>query len=367
MTDERQLETFDARELATIAKLIKELQPDNSLAAFSNISDMIKKATGMLPANLIPIIQKLSDSYSNTTMLIKANFAHTADILSKFVVKGYRVMQRGMKNDDRKVLMNLEQELNTGIINKLDALVESSRSELTKIHGQLSAKAHGGRAVDLLKKRDCRVVQRIRCLEKTVENRANTDLTSRVIDARNKLAIYEAKNSSLKHKDPRAKEMYGKANEEFYLVDEEIKKIYKSIGTANINNLKVIDELCRAVLSGLDSILLAYGKIRYYLNAIDIDEDLLGSSILVALRFMNVADAYMETRRIHHIKQVLLGAENMYTQSTDKLEGTNETSTVTEENEATALSDITINETTTVIEEKQYMGYRIMDESDIVH
>ncbi|CAF3926629.1 unnamed protein product [Adineta steineri] len=153
-TTEEPLRIFNASEQVRIANGIKELKPDNSLTNFSKISDMIKKATGMLPVDLIPILQKLSDSYSNTTMLLKANFAHAAAISSKFVVKGYRVIQRGMNNDDEKVLKKFEQQLNTDIINKLDALVESSRSELLEIYKQALQNARSKKVTTLLTEKD---------------------------------------------------------------------------------------------------------------------------------------------------------------------------------------------------------------------
>ncbi|CAF1264971.1 unnamed protein product [Adineta ricciae] len=211
-------------------------------------------------------------------------------IVTYLNIKGYRVVQRGMKNDDERVLMNLQQQLNTDIISKLDALVESSQSKLLEIHGQLLSKAHGVRAVDLLKKRDCELVQPTCALGKRVNNWSGSNT---------------AKNTSLKHEDTRVKQMYDKGKEEFHRINEDIKSIYKSIGTVDIKSLKMIDELCRAAQSGIESMVSACGRMRAYLKAIDVDQDFLVNSVLDAARSMNIADGYMDTTRIHHIKQVL--------------------------------------------------------------
>ncbi|CAF3408304.1 unnamed protein product [Rotaria sp. Silwood2] len=154
MANERQMVVFEADEQAKITKMIKELHPDSTLIAFNNISNIIKKATGKLPKTVIPIVQQLCNSYSKTTITIKLGFADSCAVLSKFVIKSYCVMQRGMNKDDRKVLIALEKQLNTNIINNLDAFVESSRSELVQIHSELLREAVGAGIAKLLKKKD---------------------------------------------------------------------------------------------------------------------------------------------------------------------------------------------------------------------
>lgn len=302
-SDEDDIATTD--EPTKIVEMIKALQPDNSLAPFSKICCTMKKATGILPKSVIPTLKKLSHSYSNTTNMIKVSFNETATILSKFVVKTYHVLKLGMNKKDKKVLMKIEQQLNTNIINKLDALVASSQAELVEIHKKLLFKSHGGKTVNLLKKRDCGLLRRMRALGEIEESSPNMISTSHLQDAQNKLRIYEANNSSLKYEDIRVKEMYNRVKEDFYRVDEEIQDIYQSIGTVNINSLKVIDELSRAVQNGTESIVSTYGKLRSYLKTISGDEDLLVSSAAYALEFMNIVDAFMGTTRIQHIKQVL--------------------------------------------------------------
>lgn len=408
LSNERSLVTFDPSEQVKISKAIQELKPDNSLTEFTSISEMIKKATGMLPADLTPTLQQLSGSYSKMTMTIKTNFADATAILSNLVLKGYRVLGRGMNKDDKKVLMNFEKQLKSDILNTLHEFVESSRSELVEIHKQLLVKAHGDRATDLLNKmqaidtdllkraenlkaissesgkiqgqiesyayekqvfekavrdsdaakeearkylRDLRaqipeyenkvlqhrntyshsrsrffiftwrsssvyndngestarenlnrLLSRISALEKTITDWPKTDLVERVTTARNNLAIAEEKNRSLANEYARVQRSYDKVQQDFDDTNEEIKGIYKLVGTSSLNSLKLIDELSRAVQSGSESIVAAYGKIRLHLKIIGVDEDFLVNSIIDALQFINMADAYMGTTRIHNTK-----------------------------------------------------------------
>ncbi|CAF4085983.1 unnamed protein product, partial [Adineta steineri] len=411
-TAEERLVKFGADERANIVKTIKELTPDSSLTAFSNIFGMIQKATGMLPKDVIPIIQRLGSSYSNTTMLVKVNFADSTAILSKFVVKGYRVMQRGMKNDDIETLKGFVQQLNTSIIDKLNTFVESSRLELMEIWKQLYAKANAGHEItQLFKKRDDleatlirqseevanisseygenngqieslrfekqvfekavndtdaaredaknelnnlkaqipdyenkvlqhhgsvrehrgsflfwswhvrnvrfntgeriarenlnRLVDRIHSLESAVENWPKVDLVDRVMNARYKLAISEEKKESLALKHTEVKAEYAKSQRKFNDAIDELEGIFKTTGTMNSGSFEQVKELCLAVYSGKDCIVAAYMRLRTHASTIGIDKDSMDSSIMNAIQFINMADAYMGTTVIQNIKQLL--------------------------------------------------------------
>ncbi|CAF3866817.1 unnamed protein product [Rotaria sp. Silwood1] len=411
MADERQMVVFEANEQAKVTKMIREIQRDDTLTAFSNISDIIKKATGMLPTDVIPIVQQLCDSYSKTTIVIKVGFADTCALLTKFLIKSYRVMQRGMNEKDEKVLMGIEKQLNTDIITQLEEFVESSRSELVEIQKQLLLKASGDKLTNLLNERDTleadllrrsmelankasecganqgkidsllyekqmfekavtdsvgskeetmqeirnlkgqitfyenqvqqhrdthteerqhfwwfswkvrdvhqdngerlarenlnRLLQRIRDLEGIVNNWSNIDLIKRVTDVKAELGNCEVKKSSLESEHTLLKKLCDQVEKRFYATIEEMEEIYRNSGTRDHNSLIVVGELCVAVQSGQESIVSAYGKLRTHLRAIDIDEDLLVSSMLDALQLMNMADAYMGVTSVQNVRQVL--------------------------------------------------------------
>ncbi|CAF3929503.1 unnamed protein product [Rotaria sp. Silwood1] len=408
---EPQVVKFEASDINAIANKLKGLQPDSSLAAFSKMSDMIQKATGMLPEKIIPSLQQLAQSYSKTTMQIKVSFADTTALLSKFVVKGYRVMKRGMNNEDTQVLKAFSDQLSMSMINQLNEFVEISRTELVAIHTQLLNYSLGDRAVNLIKEKENieiklleqskelvkisserganqgmiealeyqkklfekaiedseaakeeakkevkalkgqireyenevqkrrntveeergsfwifswkirdihhnngeqiarenleRLLKRIRDLDALIANWPNMDAVKRMTDTVKELGTYTGKKRPLDLKYKRSEQSYNETTEEFDRVIKEIEKIYQLVGTAQIKSLTLIDELSRAVLSGHDSIVSTYAKIRTNLKALDADGDLLVSSIVDALQFMNMMDTYMGTTKINDMKQML--------------------------------------------------------------
>jgi chromosome segregation ATPase len=154
MTDERQLVTFEAGEQAKIVKALKGLQSGGALTAFKNLSETIKIVIGMLPKKFIPILQKLSTSYSTTTKTIKVGFADLCAILSKFVIKSWRIIQRGMNKEDKNALITLRNELNTDFKNELAKFVDLSRSDLVNIYSQLLFETPGDKITQLLRRKD---------------------------------------------------------------------------------------------------------------------------------------------------------------------------------------------------------------------
>lgn len=400
MTDEQKVTT-----------MVRDLQIDNTLIAFQNISNVIQKATGLLPKRVIPIVQRLCDSYSKTTIVVKVGLADTCAVLSKFIIKSYRIMQRGINDKDRTVLIALANQLNTDIINKLKAFVESSRTDLLEIHSQLLLEASGVAVENLLKMRhelevdllqrseelakkaaECavnkgtiaslafqkeifektlvnsmgtkeetideinrlkelipeyeneiqqhrdtstqereslwifswkvrdihhdngeriarenlnRLIERIRILEGIVGTWSDIDLVERVAEITNELAILDTMKTHLTEEYALIKQFYDEVETKFYATIEEINQISQSVGTVDVNSMKMIDELCRAVQIGQESIVSAYGKMQTHLQTIDVDEDFLLPSVLDALQLINMADPYMGTAKIQSIRQVL--------------------------------------------------------------
>ena len=154
MADEEQIILFDPQHQVEIAKVAKGLQCNGALSTFKNLSETIKIATGMLPERFIPILQQLCASYSETTQVVKVGFADACALLSKFVIKSCRVLQRGMNKEDQNALITLGNQLNTDFQNELSKFIEVSRTDLINIYSQLLLERTGSKMEKLLKERD---------------------------------------------------------------------------------------------------------------------------------------------------------------------------------------------------------------------
>lgn len=516
MGGEQQLVKFQAGEQTKIAKMVREMQPDNTLTAFKDLSVIINKAIDMLPIKVIPILQQLRVSYSSTRTTIEVGFTSSSGMFSEFIIKSWQVMQHGMNKNDKKTLMDIGKQLNTIFVNDLDVFVESSRAELVQIQSQLLLEATGGKVQNLLDRRnnletdflqlsallknkssecginqgiidvlelsaivskigiairgnettvdalewvkslikseaiklkehlndpkkkkekqhDCpseggllsRLWQKLRnsrighmarsawerfkklmgltdsfdettetpkCstnqgiefsgeftrnmnavkeeimtvifklkeqileyknkiqefrdlrleergsfwifswkvrdiyagnIKKTIEENINRlqertyfvrdifengsilDLVKALLDGKESLPFYKAKQIQLERERKEFQVRFDQVSKEFYAVIEEIDEIYRSTGTVNIESMKMVDELCRAVQSGQESITSAYAIMRIHLSAISIDSDLLVASVSYSLQVLNMIDRYLDTTKIEDLKQVL--------------------------------------------------------------
>jgi hypothetical protein len=332
------------------------------------------------------------------------------------LIKSYRVVERGgMSNDDKKVFMDYEKQLNTdNIIKSLAAFVDSSRLQLLQIYNESLLKVGGDRAIGLLKKRDAlgvnltqrsealsnkfseygtnegkieslryekemfeqtaadsmkakkameqeinnlqkqatdyekqrldhrdthmevggrfwfiswtehvyidngerivrenlnRLLERIRVLQGIVQNWSNIDLTKHVPVVLAELGKYEGKKKQLEKERAALQILYDEAEKEFRngtrAIESEMDEIYKSAGTVDIESIKVVDELGRAVLSGQYSIVNAYAKMVLQFKEFSIDTDLLVYTVQGALQFINMVDAYLGTTKIQNVIDVL--------------------------------------------------------------
>ncbi|CAF1573468.1 unnamed protein product, partial [Adineta ricciae] len=153
-TDKQTPKRFNESWLYSVTRTIKELKYDNTSKSFSDISKMIEKLTGILPAEVIPILQTLSHSYAKTTAKTKLKFAYISGILSKFVIKAYRVVQHGMESDDEQILKSFKEQLKTNIIDDLHEFSDTAQNELLDIHKRLLPKAQANKTAHLMKKID---------------------------------------------------------------------------------------------------------------------------------------------------------------------------------------------------------------------
>ncbi|CAF1240155.1 unnamed protein product [Rotaria magnacalcarata] len=411
MTDERQMVTFNASEQARIVKAIKGLQSDGALTEFKNLSETIKLATGMLPQKFIPVLQKLSASYSITTKTIKVGFADSCAVLSKFVIKSWCIIQRGMNKEEENALMTLGNQLNTDFKNELAKFVDLSRSDLVNIYSQLLLETAGNKIEDLLKQKDAleidllqrseeltnkssqcgtirgkidpikyqqqiyniairdskaaklemneeitrlksqisdyeqkvkqnrdtrrkergrfwifswkvqdvhidngeriarenlnRLLDRIRVLEKRLNNWSSRSFTEQMKKATTSLSRYETMKIQLEKEHKNLKELYEQTEQKFHVLIQQIDEIYRSTGTANVKSIKTVNELCFALQTGSESLISACNKIRTHLARIDLDPNSLVDAVLDALQLINMGDEYNDSTKIKDIKRVL--------------------------------------------------------------
>lgn len=364
---------------------LKELQFSSILTKFKHLSDIINKAIDKAPNNIIPTVQALSTTYSATRKSIQKYLNKVCSILSKFVLKTYRIIKYGMSNDDKNMLKDFQERLSDDMTNNFSNVIESFRDKLLDIHKQLLAATHGQRLTNLLREKNILeidlankslnlrnkkseyngnqddidllkneiqnseaakvemeekirrlrdqipdyemkvlqsrnspdngeqvarenlnlLVQQIRTLERTVADWSNIGLYKSAANISIEMKIYQYRKNLLEYEYKQLNESYDRTKRNLDAVIRELEEIYRLAGTKDIESIQMVDELGRAVFGGQSSIIEGYALVQVYLTMINVDRDLLVGSVLAALKFMNVADSYMDTTRIERIKSIL--------------------------------------------------------------
>ncbi|CAF3884571.1 unnamed protein product [Rotaria sp. Silwood1] len=150
-----------------------------------------------------------------------------------------------------------------------------------------------------------RLLGRTKFLGNLFQNGSIVDLLNGLSAGKAGLPFYEEKQIILEEEHKKLQESHDKVSKEFYAVIEELYEIYRSTGTVNVESMKMVDQLCCAVQTGQDSITSAYAMMRIHLSAINVDSDLLVSSVLDALQVLNMIDAYIDTTKIEDVKRVM--------------------------------------------------------------
>jgi len=148
-----------------------------------------------------------------------------------------------------------------------------------------------------------RLLERSNFLSDVIESGSLIEFVKTVLNGKDSLTSYEEKQIQLEQECQQIQERYDQISKEFYAVIDEINEICQSNGTSDLESIKMVDELCRAVQNGEQSIVSAYTLMRIHLSAIDIDQDLLVDSVLDALQVLNMIDGYIDTRKINDLKQ----------------------------------------------------------------
>lgn len=150
-----------------------------------------------------------------------------------------------------------------------------------------------------------RLLKRIRELQEGITTWSNEANVERVAQIKANLSIYEQQKLRAEDEVNRFQNLYETDKKLFDKIIEEIHENVESLGTVSIESMKMVDELCRSIHSGDQSIQFAYGKVRTHLQSIDIDPDFLVPSALAAIQFLNMVDTYMGTTAIANLKRVL--------------------------------------------------------------
>jgi len=144
--------SYNKSDLDQIKYVMNTPQNFSILQAFKNVSGTINNATGNLPPESIPHLQKLAISYAQTSQTFKVGFADACAVLSKFVIKSWLILRRGMNQRDKDSLINLKNQLNIDFTNISSEFIETARSSLINIFSQLFIEVGGQQAKDLLNK-----------------------------------------------------------------------------------------------------------------------------------------------------------------------------------------------------------------------
>jgi hypothetical protein len=150
-----------------------------------------------------------------------------------------------------------------------------------------------------------RLIRQTNFLQDIFQNKSIVDLVKSLLDGKEGLPFYEAKQIQCEQEHEELKQRHDQVSKEFYTVIEELNEIYRLTGTVNVESMKMVDELCRAVQSGRESITSAYTIMRSCISAISVDSDLLVASVLDALQVLNMIDRYLDTTKIKDLEQVL--------------------------------------------------------------
>ena len=137
-----------------ILNVLKKLKPNDALISFKNLSQTISKASDVLSTKHFPLLYELTTSYTTARNKIQSDFTGAADILSKFIIKGWKMLEQGISNDDKNELIKLETKLDRIVTNSLHDFVESARRTLIKLQSQLLLDATSGEVQHLFDIKD---------------------------------------------------------------------------------------------------------------------------------------------------------------------------------------------------------------------
>ena len=148
-----------------------------------------------------------------------------------------------------------------------------------------------------------RLRERTNFLQNVFQNDSFGHFVEGILAGRKALPFYKAKQIQLAKEYKNLKLRLDQVSHRFDAIIQEIDAIYRSTGTIHVESMRMVDELCRAVQNGHESITAAFAMLRIYLSAISIDLDLLVASVLDAVRVLNMVDSYLNTTKIEKIKQ----------------------------------------------------------------
>jgi hypothetical protein len=258
---------------------INQLQQNNMLQPFLDLSTIINTATGKLPTKMEPILQKLNNIYSQTHIKLNDYLNPICDILIEVVIMCIEAIDHEMNTEDYTFVKDLGNKLDYHFINELEEFIKEARQDLVDIYSTLLMEASGGRLQQLLD---------------TVAEREKGLLKSA-----NDLRAEASKKNAFKNTE-----------KEFDEVLKEIQDICEKSGTRDPESIKMVDTLAHGVRNASDSLVTAYGRIKTHLEAIDIDPDIFLDSVNDALRLIAIADQFNSTDKISYIQKMLLDKDS---------------------------------------------------------
>ncbi|CAF5000490.1 unnamed protein product [Rotaria sp. Silwood1] len=287
--------------------------------------------------------------------MIKEGLADSCAILSKFVIKSWRIIQRAKFVDSsRPDLVNIYFQLlrnTTGyniedLLKEKDALeidllqraeeVTNKSSECGRIQGKIDSIEYEKQIYDIairdseaakseMKEEIARLKAQIPEYKKEIEKyrhnyseerqsawifswkiqKTRKDNGKRIArehlnGLRGRIHVLERKLKNCSHNHTEQK---------FHAVIEKINKIYETTGTVNVKSITAVDDLCRGLQTGSEALISACDKILSHLEGIDLDPNSLIDAVLDALKLINMADEYNDSTKIKDIKRILMGSK----------------------------------------------------------
>ncbi|CAF3376493.1 unnamed protein product [Rotaria sp. Silwood2] len=146
-----------------------------------------------------------------------------------------------------------------------------------------------------------RLLGRIRDLQNNLNNWSNSNFTERRKKALEERPRHQAEQETFAKAYAEAEKQYEKLRNEFNTVCEKIEQIYEASGTRNQETIKMVDKLAIGIQSASAALVQAYAAIRTHLEVIDLDPDLLKTSMSDALQLIAFADYCNSTNKLRDV------------------------------------------------------------------
>lgn len=259
-----------------------------NLRNFMTPSDLFGDANETIACNIDQEMNHLREQGTK----ISTKFINHSEIINKEIMAITIKLKDQINEFKNKIEGHLKYRL------EQQAMVLIYSSKVRNVHTKNDQK--------LIQENIHRLIKQNNLFQNILQNRSTDELVNTLLDENKPLSFYKTNQIELEKQYKDIKEHYDRVLQQFYSFIAEIDKIYRSTGTVNVESMKAVDELCRAIQSGHESITSTYVIMRLQLLAISVDPDLLVSSVIDAIKVLNMIDSYLDTRKLGRVKQLII-------------------------------------------------------------